>query len=148
VPPTRCSTSGFAAGGVAGAEISVAADTTVGAAGFAAAMLPPATSAVSDAANGNKNERFFMWCPKCSSLWALLAHLVLRHAIQYDPDTLTGSIVLTGCNAQLCHRVGTSGERNLSAAPVREGGFYTQQFCADGNHAPIIIVGRSRRRAA
>jgi hypothetical protein len=43
---------------VAGTEISVA--TFKGAAGFAVAMPPPATSAVSDTANGNKNERFFM----------------------------------------------------------------------------------------
>jgi hypothetical protein len=56
----RWSTSGFAGAGVAGTETSVTADTFVGAAGFAVAMPPPATSAVSDTANGNKNERFFM----------------------------------------------------------------------------------------
>jgi hypothetical protein len=45
---------------VAGTEISAVADTFVDAAGFAVAMPPLATSAVSDTANGNKNERFFM----------------------------------------------------------------------------------------
>jgi hypothetical protein len=56
----RWSTSGFAAAGVAGTEISVTADTFVGETGLALAMPLPATSAVSDTANGNKNERFFM----------------------------------------------------------------------------------------
>jgi hypothetical protein len=46
---------------VTGTETSVTADTFVGVTGFAVAMPPPATSAVSDTANGNKNERFFMW---------------------------------------------------------------------------------------
>jgi hypothetical protein len=45
---------------VEGTEISVATDTVVGAAGFATAMPPPATSAVSETANGNKNDRVFM----------------------------------------------------------------------------------------